>query len=168
MAILSIRVVPDPTLKEPAKEVTVFNQQLRKLLGDMTETMYAAHGIGLAAPQVGILQRVAVVHAPPDTGQKFHLINPVITAREGSVDSEEGCLSIPDYHDSIKRAEQISVRYQDEFGTEHTLDADGILAICIQHEVDHLDGILFVDHLSRLKREFYKRWLKKFIAGDIE
>jgi peptide deformylase len=124
-------------------------------------TMYAHGGIGLAASQIGILERVAVVDISPDQSQKLVLINPEITERLGSVSSEEGCLSIPEYRDTIKRSERIQVSAQDIEGNPQLISADGMLAICIQHEVDHLNGTLFVDHLSRLKREFFKRWLKK-------
>jgi peptide deformylase len=161
MGILEIVKYPDPRLKQPCERETVFDSSLHKLLDDMRDTMYEAEGIGLAAPQVGVLKRIAVVDVSQDRDGVIELINPEITWSEGKVPSEEGCLSIPDYRETISRNENIKVTAQDRNGKEFELEASEILAICIQHEIDHLNGILFVDRLSRLKREFFRRWLKK-------
>ena len=161
MAILDIRKYPDPVLKQEASSVPAIDATVRKLLEDMAETMYAADGIGLAAPQVGISQRIAVVDVSEARNELMVFINPEITARAGKTPSEEGCLSIPDFRDTITRSETVTVNSLNAKGEEQVLEAGGLLAICLQHEIDHLDGILFVDHLSRLKREFFKRWLKK-------
>lgn len=161
MPILDIRIYPDPVLKERSLEVTDFGPELHKFLDNMKMTMYAANGIGLAAPQVGVLQRIAVIDVSDSRNEPVEFINPKITARAGKTPSEEGCLSIPDYRDSISRSETVTVTAQDRHGKDFQTEADDILAICLQHEIDHLDGILFIDHLSRLKREFFKRWLQK-------
>lgn len=161
MSILEIVKYPDPILTEECEPVEVFDDALGKLLDDMRETMYEASGIGLAAPQVGILKRITVVDVDQEEGSLIELINPVIVAKAGKVTGEEGCLSIPEYREVVQRSETIAVRAQDRNGEEFELEADELLAICIQHEIDHLDGVLFIDRLSRLKREFFKRWLKK-------
>jgi peptide deformylase len=161
MALREVLTYPHPALREMCAPVVAFDQRLRSLVEDMFLTMYAHGGIGLAASQIGVLERVAVVDVSSDQSQKLVLINPEITERLGSVSSEEGCLSIPEYRDSIKRSERIKVSAQDLEGNSQEISAEGLLAICIQHEIDHLNGTLFVDHLSRLKREFFKRWVKK-------
>lgn len=161
MTVLDITKYPDPVLKTPAQEVSSVDAVVRKLLEDMTETMYAAEGIGLAAPQVGILQRVAVIDVSESRNEVIHLINPEITASSGEVPSEEGCLSIPEYRETITRKELVTVRALNGKGEPIEIRAEGLLAICLQHEIDHLDGVLFVDRLSRLKREMFKRWHKK-------
>jgi len=161
MAILPVRKYPDPVLKEPGELVKDFNSDLHKLLDDMAETMYYESGIGLAAPQVGVTQRITVIDVSPDEDQIIELINPEITARAGKIDSEEGCLSIPEFRDKVTRNETVTVSALDRNGESFELEAEGLLAICLQHEIDHLDGILFIDRLSRLKRELFKRWLKK-------
>lgn len=166
MNILEIRIFPDPLLKEVSIEVSKFDRELHDLLDKMKATMYAANGIGLASPQVGILKRVAVIDVSDERNQPLELINPEIISKEGSVTSEEGCLSIPEYRDTVKRNERIRVKASDRFGKVSELEADGLLAICIQHEIDHLDGILFIDRLSRLKRELFKRWVKKHENRD--
>lgn len=161
MAALPLVYYPDPRLKEPCAEVSQFDKDLGTLLDRMRETMYKAQGIGLAAPQIGVQRRIAVIDVSEDGSQVYELINPVITAQSGTTSSEEGCLSIPGYKDTIKRALSITLEYRDRDGCLQHLMADGILAICAQHEIDHLNGILFVDHLSRLKREFFRRWFAK-------
>ncbi len=160
MSILDIKIYPDPVLSQRAAEVTKFDTPLQRLIDDMVETMYAAEGIGLAANQIGVLQRVAVVDISEDRSGVFHLINPVIVSRQGKISSKEGCLSIPDYRESIARSKEVVVQALDRHGKEFEIKADGLLSYCLQHEIDHLDGVLFVDHLSRLKREFFKKWAK--------
>ncbi|MCO6431542.1 MAG: peptide deformylase [Deltaproteobacteria bacterium] len=166
MPTLPIRIYPDPVLKQVAEKVTRFNDQLTSLANDMAETMYTARGIGLAANQVGVLQRIAIVDVGEEQNERIDLVNPEIVWKEGAVPSEEGCLSIPDYRETVRRNKEIVVQAQDTSGKEFELKAEGLLAICIQHEIDHLNGILFIDHLSRLKRELFKRWLKKRASED--
>lgn len=161
MALLDVRIFPDPVLREECSPVNGFTGELAQLLDDMKETMYQENGIGLAAPQVGETIRATVVDVSEDGSDLIELVNPVIIASEGQVSSEEGCLSIPDYRDTVVRDALITVEAFDREGTKFTLEAEGILSICIQHEIDHLDGVLFVDRLSRLKRDMFKRWLKK-------
>jgi peptide deformylase len=165
MATLELRYYPDEVLREDCNPVEGFDEQLAAFLDNMVETMYAENGIGLAAPQVGVTQRITVIDVSPDQDSPIELVNPTITHSEGSVVSEEGCLSIPEFRESVKRKERVVVEAFDRLGTAFTLEADGLLAICIQHELDHLDGVLFVDHLSRLKRELFKRWYKKQLAA---
>lgn len=161
VATLPIRKYPDPILRRPTDPVKQFDQQLAKLLDQMKETMYRANGIGLAAPQIGDTRRICVVDVSEDGQQPLEFINPRIVTRAGKIDSEEGCLSIPEYRATIKRSTQVTVEAQDRQGEQLTLEAEGLLAICLQHEIDHLEGVLFVDHLSRLKRELFKRWFKE-------
>jgi peptide deformylase len=161
MTILDIRLFPDPVLREVATEVKGFDPELDKLVMDMAETMYTASGIGLAAPQIGVAKRVVVVDTSDTRDQLLVFINPTIELKNGRVSSEEGCLSIPDYRESVRRSARITVEYQDLSGAFHKLEAGDLLAICLQHEIDHLNGILFIDHLSRLKREFFRKWLAK-------
>jgi peptide deformylase len=164
MAVLPILVAPHPTLAETAAPVAAVTDDIRQLLNDMLETMYAAPGIGLAAPQVGVLQRVIVVD-PSDENEKsapMKLVNPeVIWASDVQTEYQEGCLSVPNQYENVKRPEKVHVRYLDENGAEHTIEAEGLLATVLQHEIDHLDGTLFVDHLSRLKRNMVMRRLQK-------
>ena len=143
MALLEIKTAGNPILKTVCKPVEKIDKRLRKLLDDMAETMYASDGVGIAAPQVGESIRVAVVDV--DKKNRYDLINPVITQREGSVVDNEGCLSCPDLFGDVERAEKIRVEYISRFGKKKSLDADGLLARCIQHELDHLDGRLFID-----------------------
>ena len=151
MSILDIRVLGDPVLRKPTKPVTEVTDELRKLIADMLETMYAAEGIGLAAPQVGRSERLAVVDVD---GNKFVLINPQILATEGDQDkAEEGCLSIPEIYGDVVRPFTVNFRAIDENGREYEATASELLGRCIQHEVDHLDGKLFIDYLSPLKRK---------------
>ncbi len=143
MALLEIKTAGDPVLKAVSEPVDKITKRLRKLLDDMAETMYASDGVGIAAPQVGESIRVCVVDV--DKKNRYDLINPVITWREGSVVDNEGCLSCPQLFGDVERAEKIRVEYTSRFGKKKTLEADGLLARCIQHEVDHLDGQLFID-----------------------
>ncbi len=162
---MKILIYPNEILSAVAKPVNELNEGLLKLVEDMFETMYKAKGIGLAANQVGVLQQVVVM----DLGQRGEdskpapivLINPVITAAEGEVCDEEGCLSVPDYSEKVKRAERVQVMAYDQKGKEIRMEADGLLARCIQHELDHLNGICFVERLSPLKKViFRKKWAK--------
>jgi peptide deformylase len=166
MAILPIRKYPDPVLREQTVEVSNFDKELQDLVDSLAETMYQARGIGLAASQVAVLKRVTVIDVSEARNERIDLVNPHIVQRVGKVSSEEGCLSIPGYRDTIKRNKEIVVQMKDASGNEVELKADGLLAICIQHEVDHLEGVLFIDHLSRIKRELFKHWLRK--QGPLE
>jgi len=143
MALLEIKTAGDPVLKAVSAPVDKITKRLRKLLDDMAETMYASDGVGIAAPQVGESIRVCVVDV--DKKNRYDLINPVITWREGSVVDSEGCLSCPNLFGDVERAEKICVEYISRFGKKKFLEADGLLARCIQHELDHLDGRLFID-----------------------
>ncbi len=175
---LKIFTYPAPILKKVAQEVTEFNDELQELCQNMLYTMYHAPGIGLAAPQVGISKRIFVMDIDfqrdevtrPDGSKDYELsnfnprifINPKIEKVEGEILYEEGCLSVPGIYEEVKRIEKIKVHYQDVTGEEHTLEADGLLSICIQHENDHLEGIVFLERLSTLKRNFLtKRFMKK-------
>jgi peptide deformylase len=150
VSILDIRVLGDPVLRKPTKPVTKFTDELRRLVADMFETMYAAEGIGLAAPQVGRNERLAVVDVE---GKKFALINPEILSRNGASEkAEEGCLSIPDIYGDVERPGEVTIRALDENGNQYEASANELLGRCFQHEIDHLDGKLFIDYLSPLKR----------------
>jgi peptide deformylase len=151
VSILDIRVLGDPVLRRPTKPVTQVTDELRKLIADMFETMYAAEGIGLAAPQVGRTERLAVVDVE---GKKFALINPEVLATSGPPDkAEEGCLSIPDIYGDVERPAEVTIRATDENGNKYEETASELLGRCFQHEIDHLDGKLFIDYLSPLKRK---------------
>ncbi len=171
MAQLPILEYPDPRLRIRAEPVTEFDAQLRQLAADLLETMYAAPGIGLAATQVDVHKRILVVDVSEERNEPYCLINPEIVSAEGKVSYEEGCLSVPDVFESVERAERIEVSAFDENGERIEIEAEGLLAICIQHEMDHLEGKLFVDYLSALKRDrLKKKTLKKAKreAGDRE
>jgi peptide deformylase len=159
MALLKILRFPDNRLRTKAAVVEKVTDGIRKFLDDMLETMYDAPGVGLAATQVNVHQQIVVIDVSEDKDQPYCLINPVITHKDGEEISEEGCLSVPEYYADVQRAEKITVEALDRDGNKFTLDADGLLAVCIQHELDHLKGKLFVDYLSPLKQ---KRLLKKF------
>lgn len=161
MALLEILHHPDPRLRKKGLPVEQVDDNVRKIVDDMTETMYAEQGIGLAAAQVNIQQRIVVIDVSEDKDQAFCLINPEIISKEGKVDSEEGCLSVPTYYEKVSRAEKVKVRFLDYQGETVELEADGLLAICIQHEIDHLDGKLFVDYLSTLKQQRVRKKLEK-------
>lgn len=177
MSILNILKYPDPFLQTKAKPVSKVDEEIKRLITDMTETMYFAKGIGLAATQVGVHKRVAVLDVPKDhtkhEGEIFKrgenliaLINPAITAHEGETKYEEGCLSIPGFTADVKRFLKVAVKALNKDGTEMEIHADGLLAIALQHEIDHLDGILFIDRLSKLKRDIIKRKIKKAIESE--
>lgn len=161
MAILNILEFPDSRLRKKAHPVEVVDGAVRKLVDDMLETMYAAPGIGLAATQVNVQRRVIVLDISEEKNEPLCLINPEILYREGSTEGEEGCLSVPGVYDTVTRAERIRVRALDRDGQPFEQDVDGMLAICIQHEIDHLEGKLFVDYLSSLKRERIRKKLGK-------
>ena len=163
MAVLEILKFPDPKLKKKSLPVQKIDDRLRKLVEDLAETMYAAPGVGLAAPQVGHLLRLAVIDVTPPNQPKnlLVLINPEIVATEGECTWEEGCLSVPEYSEEIKRREKVVVRCQNLEGETTEITAEGLLSIALQHEIDHLNGILFLDYLSSLKRALYKRKRKK-------
>jgi len=161
MTIRSIVFYPDPGLTEPCAPVAAFDGDLHTLLDDMAETMIDAVGIGLAAPQIGVSKRVAVIDISEEQNDPIELINPEIVSRSGAVPSEEGCLSIPRYRDTIKRSAAVVVKAQNRLGEWYELKGEGLLSMALQHEIDHLDGVLFIDHLSRIKREMFRRWVKK-------
>ncbi len=161
MALLNILRFPDERLRTRAKKVTQLMDKHQQLLDDMLETMYAAPGIGLAATQVNVHQQIIVIDISEDRKNPYCLINPEIIADSGTETSEEGCLSVPDTYAEVQRADKVTVKYLDRKANEQTLEADGLLAVCIQHEVDHLQGKLFVDYLSRLKRERIRKKLEK-------
>jgi peptide deformylase len=161
MALLQILEFPDPRLRNRAQAVTQVDAALRTLIDDMFETMYAAPGIGLAATQVNVAKRVLVIDLSEKHDQKLALINPEILQRSGVEETEEGCLSVPGYFDKVTRAEKIRVRALDRDGKQIEFEAEGLLAVCIQHEIDHLDGKLFVDYLSELKRTRIRKKLEK-------
>ena len=152
MALLNILHFPDPRLRTVAKAVTEFDENLQQLVGEMFETMYEAPGIGLAATQVDRHIRLLVMDVSDGKNQPRCLINPRIIAAHGDEEMDEGCLSVPGYYEKVRRAEHIRVSAQDEFGTMKSFAAEGLEAVCIQHEMDHLEGKLFVDYLSALKR----------------
>jgi peptide deformylase len=159
--MLPILEFPDPRLRTHAQPVTVFDQKLLDLIDAMFATMYEAPGIGLAATQVDVHKQLLVLDVSDERNQPFVLINPVITAHEGSQVYQEGCLSVPGIFADVERADRITVNALDRHGKPFTLDADGLLAVCIQHEMDHLIGKLFVDYLSPLKRELVRKKLDK-------
>jgi len=152
MAILTILEYPDPRLRKVAAPVAAVTAEIRKLVADMAETMYAAPGIGLAATQVDVHKRVIVMDLSETRDQLRVFVNPEILSAEGEAECEEGCLSVPGYYDKVTRAAKVRVRALDQNGTPYEFDAEGLLAVCIQHEIDHLAGRVFVDHLSPLKR----------------
>jgi peptide deformylase len=164
--VREIVIWPDPVLKEVAKPVDKVDDGIRRLLDDMAETMYAADGVGLAAPQIAVLKRVIVIDTSPrQEGQKLiHLVNPEIVKAEGQTTYTEGCLSIPGEAEDVERAARVWVRALGRDGKPFELECEGLLAIAVQHEHDHLQGTLFVDHLSSLKRELIRKRMKKLKA----
>jgi peptide deformylase len=163
MAILEILKYPHPVLKKRSKEVDWIDEEVKRLIKDMTETMYHANGVGLAACQVGVSQRVMVVDVSPiDPNETFFaMVNPEITFEEGEIDHEEGCLSVPDCLEKVTRRAKIHVRGVSPEGKEMEVSGEGILAIALQHEIDHLNGVLILDRISPLKRDVYRRKVKK-------
>ncbi len=161
MAKLKILEFPDPRLRTKASPVEVVDDDLRALIADMFETMYAAPGIGLAATQVDVHKRLLVTDISANSDAPLALINPVILEKDGLVATDEGCLSVPGFYEEVERAEQIKVRFLDRDGVEVELEAEGLQAVCIQHEIDHLDGKLFVDYISEAKRQRIRKKLLK-------
>ena len=161
--LMPIIKVPDPILRQAAVPVAEITDGTRQLLNDMAATMYDAPGIGLAAPQINVSQRLVVIDCgKDDAAELYKMVNPeIIALSEKQAVLEEGCLSIPDQTAEVTRPAEVSIRYLDETGTSQTLTADGLLAACIQHEIDHLNGVLFFDHISRLKRDMIKRRVMK-------
>ena len=161
MAKLKILEFPDPRLRTRASPVEMVDDELRKLIGDMFETMYDAPGIGLAATQVDVHKRLLVADVSPDKSDPHVLINPEILEKDGVTVTDEGCLSVPGYYEEVRRAEHIRVRFLDRDGETREMEAEGLLAVCIQHEMDHLEGKLFVDYLSETKRQRIRKKLEK-------
>ena len=161
MALLTILEYPDPRLRTRAVAVTNFDAALSRLIDDMFETMYAAPGIGLAASQVNVHQRLIVMDLSENRDQPLVFINPEILERSGGGITEEGCLSVPNIFDKVERAQQVRVRAQDRDGKRFEREYEGLVAVCLQHEMDHLEGKLFVDYLSDLKRERIRKKLEK-------
>ena len=161
MAILEILQYPDPRLHLPAARVEKIDSATRKLVSDMAETMYASEGVGLAATQVNVHQQVILIDVSPDHTDLRVFINPEIIRREGMALNQEGCLSVPGIYENVERADSVTVTALDENGARFTLNASGLLAVCIQHEMDHLQGKVFVEHLSELKQNRIRAKLKK-------
>lgn len=163
--VREILIWPDPRLKEKSRPVEQVTDETRKLIADMFETMYDARGVGLAAPQIGVLQRILVVDTSPrdENAKPMAFINPVIVKAEGSTKYEEGCLSLPGESEEMERYAKVTVKALDEQGEEFTCEAEGLLAVALQHEMDHLEGQLIVDYLSSLKRELIRKRMKKVI-----
>jgi peptide deformylase len=166
MALREIRTYPDPVLRQKTGRIETLDASLERLIDDMVETMHAAPGVGLAANQVGIPLQVAVIDlsAREEKGQRHPLlvlINPEMLFLEGSIIEEEGCLSIPEYTEKVKRASKVKVRAQDRTGKPFEMEAEGLLAKALQHEIDHLNGLLFIDRLSPLKKDIFKRRYRK-------
>jgi len=161
MAQLEILHFPDPRLRTRAQPVEAVDDEIKQLVTDMFETMYAAPGIGLAATQVNVHQRLLILDISEKKDQPMCFINPELIEKSGEEEMEEGCLSVPGYYEKVRRADHIRVRALDREGKPFELEADGLLAVCIQHEIDHLDGKLFVDYLSELKRQRIRKKLEK-------
>lgn len=169
MSIHKIVQYPDPVLRQTAEKITAFDQDLAKLAEDMAETMYDAPGVGLAAPQIGQSIKLIVVDTTPNKEgerQYLALVNPEIVAHEGTQIDEEGCLSIPELTSTVERFKKITVSFQDLEGQPRELSTENRFAVVLQHEIDHLNGILFLDHLSPLKRALYKKKVKKWLAVE--
>lgn len=171
MTILKVLTFPDPFLKKTAKPVTEFDEKLKKFAEDMFDTMYDEHGIGLAATQVGEDKRMLVIDVDYSGKEDSErnptvIINPVIASSEGESIEEEGCLSVPEFRAEVKRKKSIVLEYNDLEGKKQTLETDGLFSICIQHEMDHLNGILFIDHLPALKQRMVKTRLKKLAKAN--
>jgi peptide deformylase len=161
--VLTIVKYPDPVLQQPGEPVTEFDKELRKFVADMFETMYASQGIGLAAQQVGVAKRITVIDLSmgKDPAQKLVLINPEVISREGKQYEEEGCLSFPEIREKIARAAKVRIRAQDEHGKWFEMDGEELLSRAFQHEIDHLDGMLFIFRMSALKRDLNLRKIRK-------
>ncbi len=167
MALLPILQYPDPRLHKQAKPVASVTDATRKLIRDMSETMYAAPGVGLAATQVDVHEQIVVIDVSETHDNLLVFINPELLKVEGEEESEEGCLSVPGIYEKVSRAERVTVRAMDEHGKTFTLEADGLLAVCIQHEIDHLRGKVFVEYLSHLKQTRIRAKLKKHLRETL-
>ena len=165
MSNLDILIYPDDRLRSVAEPLTDVDEQTRLLISNMFETMYAAPGIGLAATQIDVHQRIVVIDVSENNDQPLTLINPQIIESDGRAEHEEGCLSIPGIYEQVERDELIKFSAVDRDGNPYEMEADGLLSICVQHEIDHLDGVLFVDHLSALKRRRIKKKMLKHEKG---
>ena len=163
MALLNILRFPDPRLRNKATPITKVTDKIRQLADDMLETMYEAPGVGLAAIQVNVKKRLIVIDISEDKSQPLVLINPEVISSEGEREHEEGCLSVPEAYEMVTRADKVRVKALDRDGKEIEFDADDLLATCVQHEIDHLEGKLFVDYLSNLKRQRIKKRLEKHL-----
>lgn len=161
LSVLTILEFPDDRLRKKAAKVQVVDDNIKKLVDDMLETMYLAKGIGLAATQVNVHQRIVVIDVSEEKDKPLCLINPEIIAKDGEEESEEGCLSVPGFFEKVKRAENIKVKALDKDGKPFEFEANDLLAVCVQHELDHLEGKLFVDYISSLKRQRIKKKLEK-------
>ncbi|KAB7627242.1 peptide deformylase [Alkalilimnicola sp. S0819] len=161
MAVLDILHYPDPRLRTVAQPVPQVDDEIRRLVDDMFETMYEAPGIGLAATQVNVHRRVIVIDTSEDRSEPLCLINPELLELHGEEEMQEGCLSVPGYYDTVRRADRIRFTALNREGERYELEAEGLLAVCVQHEIDHLDGKLFVDYLSELKRKRVRKKLEK-------
>lgn len=161
MALMKILSHPDPRLRVVTKAVTQIDDKLQQIIDDMIETMYDANGVGLASTQVGLTQRLCVIDVSREHNQPMVLINPQILERKDLVEFEEGCLSVPGHYDKLKRHNWVKIKYQDREGKEFELEGEGLLAECIQHELDHLDGKLYIDYLSSLKQKRIRAKLDK-------
>lgn len=167
MAVLPIVQYPNVALSSRAEPVTEFNEELKQLAADMTETMYAAPGVGLSANQVGVLKRIVVIDVSEDKSGLKVLVNPSVVEHSDTLqDYEEGCLSLKGLYEHVKRPDHVRVRAQDLDGNPVEFEAEGILAVCVQHEIDHLDGVVFIDHLSRLKKDRACQKLRKLRLND--
>ena len=171
MSVLEIIKYPDPFLKTKAKPVLRIDEEIKRLISDMIDTMYFAKGIGLAATQVGLNKRIAVLDVPEGENYRkgknlIAVINPEITAHEGEVKYEEGCLSVPGFTAEVKRFAKVTVRGLDRAGDYMEIKAEGLFAIALQHEIDHLNGLLFIDRLSKIKRDIIKRKIRKAIEDE--
>lgn len=162
MTIRKIIYLPDARLRQPNAPITVFDDQLETLIEDMFDTMYHARGVGLAAPQIGVNLRLSVIDAIGDKKEQLVLINPEVIATEGEMEYMEGCLSVPGSYDKVIRAHQVTIRALDRKGQPYEMTADGLLGECFQHEIDHLNGKLFVDKLSPIKQAMIRKKLDKF------
>ncbi|MCK0536940.1 peptide deformylase [Alcanivorax quisquiliarum] len=162
MAVMHILEFPDPRLRTVAKPVAKVDDELRKLIDDMLETMYAAQGIGLAATQVNVHQRLLVLDVSEERDQPMVFINPeIVPLGDDTKTYDEGCLSVPGFYETVERPDRVRVKALDRDGNPFEMDCEGLLAVCLQHEIDHLDGKLFVDHISRLKRDRIKKKIEK-------
>ena len=167
MSKLDLRYYPDPILKLEARQVDSITKEIKTLISDMINTMYDENGIGLAAPQVGQNLAITVIDVTEEQDSPIVLINPKVIKKTELIDSEEGCLSLPGYRETIKRFEKVDVKYLDENFTEQIItEAEGMLSRCLQHEIDHLNGILFTDYLKGLKKQLFIKWAKKNLPPE--